>query len=78
MVFYVVVFFLMFILISLYLGYFVLRNGRLDIGIKVKVKSRRKEERYVLFKRFKIMGFKKVFYKCLYFYMFIIYMYIFY
>lgn len=78
MALHVVALLLMFTLISLYLGHFALRNGRLDIGIKVKVKSRRKEERHVLFKRFKTMGFKKVSYKRLYSYMFIIHMYIFY
>lgn len=51
---------LMFTLMTLSLGHFALRRGRLDIGIKVKVKIRGKRERHVLCNRLETMGFKKL------------------
>lgn len=50
----------MFTLMTLSLGYFALTRGRVDIGIKVKVKIRGKREKDVLCNRLKTMGFKKL------------------
>lgn len=57
-------------------GPFAVTYSRLDIGIKVDIKSRRKKERYVPFNRLclVVVGFKKVSYKHLYSGMFMIHM----